>query len=231
MKTIPSLFITAILLVCATFSGKAQDLIVQLDDTEIIASIVSMDHRKIEYHEYGDTLGNPSKISLNDVYMVIFEDGMEQYFHLDPTQTIQYVNPLPSGGSWPSSNPQYSNSQTRVSMTPNLETDQFTYMDGQQDAATYYTGKKAFWATFGTSVIPGYGFITGAVTGGIVAAVPPQPAAGQVGNLNAYHYNLEYQAGYNREAKRIKSRKALKGYGVGILTQTLLFLLLVAAAN
>jgi hypothetical protein len=190
-------------LISLVTAGFSQDLIVKMDDQEIIARIHAIKKQKILYKEFEAPQGELLKIPKSEVYMVIFEDGLKQYFSVEASRDFM------EGAA---------NSDSVV----------FYYDRGVMDAERFFQNNGPFWGTFAASAVPVYGIFTGVITGTIVGAIPPQVDAGDLPNPELFYQNNEYAAGYQKEAHRQKVRSVLKGFGLGMAIQTVFILIVLS---
>lgn len=206
MKTFVILFSTLII----TLSISAQDLIIfrDMEVGEVQAKVKTVKANHITYTPYDQQNSKAIKVLKSKIELIIYEDGMKQYFAVEDFQPDTLVF------SSPGSNLQ------------NLS-DRDVYAKGQADAKTYYKGNGPLWGTLLPTAIPGYGVIAGAISGGIIAAVPPKVDPYALPNPDLYIQNHEYAAGYERQVMRKKLGRVLTGYGIGIGIQTLIIIIIV----
>ena len=104
-----------------------------------------------------------------------------------------------------------------------------TFEKGVADASIYYTGQNSGkTGTLLTSLL-----INGLV--GLVPAIACSSNAPKIQNLNipnmeVYQKNPEYARGYQTQAKKIKSKKIWKNWGIGTAISTVI-LIIAAGAN
>ncbi|MEM7372206.1 MAG: hypothetical protein AAF587_26545 [Bacteroidota bacterium] len=178
--------------------ANAQDLIVKKTDGEIVAKVREIQKRHILYNEFSALNEQPIKIAKSKVEMIIFEDGMKQYFVVTPA-----MDSLRTKKIW-----------------TNSEGIEDLYERGQVDADMHFDNRGAKWGTFGATVgYPLGGIFTGAVTGAVISAVPVNPKYYQLPNPELYRTSPEYAQGYNQVAKKKKFKRAITGFGLGLTIQ------------
>ncbi|GAB4409176.1 MAG: hypothetical protein OHK0039_12740 [Bacteroidia bacterium] len=178
--------------------AAAQNTILHIDESEILARITEIHPSEVWYYPYGDADSLLQTLPKQEIIYIIYQDGMKQYFAVDASRSE--IVPLPD--------------------SIDLEN---LYMIGLRDAERYYDSKGAMWGTFAATVYyPFLGALSGAMVVGIIAAVPPNPRLEQLPNPELYNYPM-YASGYNREAKKRKTLRALAGYGMGMGLHALLF--------
>ena len=124
--------IIALICVLSFFATSfSQDLIVKMDDDEIIARIEAIKKQKIFYRQYENPDGDLLKIPKSQVYMVIYEDGLKQYFSIETSQEVIQESRSDSAG--------------------------FFYDRGVADAKRFFENNGPFWGTFAASALPIYG--------------------------------------------------------------------------
>lgn len=201
-------FFLAIML--ALFSVSSQDLIIfrDIDSGEIRAKVQAVKANHIAYTPYDQQSLKPIKIPKYKVEVIIYEDGMKQYFAAEDYQPDTLIFSSPG-----------SNLNT-------IQGQEF-YSKGKEDAKIYYKGNGPLWGTLLPAAIPGYGVIAGAISGGIIAAVRPNVDPYQLPNPQYYIKNEEYALGYEKQVMRKKLGKVLTGYGLGIAVQTVALIIII----
>ena len=195
-----SITLLGIILLCS--NGFSQDLIVKIDDGEIIAKVTEISSSKIHYKEYENQNGGTFKIPKSEVELVIYEDGLKQYFTIEASE--EFIQDLATDSS--------------IVM----------FDRGAIDAKRFFNNNGPFWGTFAASAIPVYGIFTGAITGTVIGAVPPQVYAEDIPNPDLYYENQQYAAGYQKSAHRKKIGTVLKGFGLGMAVQTVFILIILS---
>ena len=202
MKTLLSL----LLFISPFFLVQGQDLIVKADDEEIIAKVVEIKSNKIDYYLYDNQFGDPLTIRKDDIYMIIYEDGMRQFF----------------------SDPRSANDLLGTDLSE--EQLQDLYFKGIEDASIYHDKQGLLWAAMGATVyFPFIGIFTGGILVAIVAMIPPNLDIGDVPNAELYR-NPYYAEGYNKQVQKHRVKKALQGFGIGLGIQATLFLIILASS-
>ncbi|MEO1215656.1 MAG: hypothetical protein AAFY45_19130 [Bacteroidota bacterium] len=203
------------LIIYLLFSGISlfsQDLIIfrDVDEKDIRAKVKAVKSNHITYTPFDEPNIKPIKLAKHKIELIIFEDGMKQYF------AAQDYEPDTLVFSTPGSNLQ--------SLDP-----RGFYYQGTEDARSTYKGNGPLWGTLLASAVPGYGVLGGAITGGIIAAVPPKVDPYQLPDPDLYLNNSEYARGYDRQVMRKKLGRVLTGYGVGIAIQTVIIVIIVSS--
>jgi hypothetical protein len=101
---------------------------------------------------------------------------------------------------------------------------------GRLDARQYFKSRGVFWGTAGATFIsmPAYG-LGGIATGAVIAATPPK-RRNMIVPDQALLNDPNYVSGYQKQAQRQKLGKAAGGFGVGLLTGTVVMVGVVIAA-
>lgn len=151
-----------------------------------------------------------------DIFMIKYANGTKDVFNSEP-QTLQT---LPSLQSLPGQNLTTAPTPTTdpaTSITTTTASTQLTnedlFLQGRKDARSYYKGyKTAATMTFITTFLfPPAGLITAIGTG--VTAPAPHKLGYPDPKLMA---QPEYSRGYNQKAKRTKTGKVWKNFGIGM---------------
>ncbi|MEO0469975.1 MAG: hypothetical protein AAF206_10180 [Bacteroidota bacterium] len=185
-----------------------QDLIVMQNDVEIIAKITEIKKNRVLYRDFDKQEGEDQNILKRDVYMIIYEDGMKQFFSdpRDPKDIFRGTALEEMDGA------------TALEL----------YQKGIEDAKVYYTKNGALWGTFAaTALVPVYGIFTGAATAIVVGAIPPSPDGRFIPNPELYR-DPNYAQGYNRRAHLKKIGRVATGYLLGLTVQTAMILIIVS---
>ena len=187
---------------------SGQDLIVKITDEEIIANVVEIKKNKVLFLPYNDPEQKVQKLPKRKIQMIIFEDGMKQFFQMEKYQEFSEI----TGGNV---QPYYQDSSLSM------------YELGLADAKMHYHKSGPMWGTFGaTAFYPGGGIFTGAITGIIIGAVPPSIDLSSVPNPELFRSNLDYVQGYQRQVRKMKILDTVKGFGLGMGVQVIWILLL-----
>jgi hypothetical protein len=196
-----------LLLFCLPFLLPAQDLLVEENGDERIVRIVEVSDKHVHFVPWDDQEAEPLSLRKKQLYMVTYEDGMQQYFQVE--HALKYNA---EGAVWLP--------EDSVSL----------YGLGRADARMYYDKSAPFWGSFGATVwYPFLGVVTGGLTAAVIAAVPPNPNVEDLPYPDLYYEEAEYAAGFDKEVQKDRGKKALKGFGVGVGAQSLLFLLVLIA--
>jgi hypothetical protein len=185
----------------------AQDLIVKMNDEEIIAKVQEIKRSKVAYYLYADQDGEPLLLPKSEVYMIIYEDGMRQFFS-DPRDP-----------------------RDLLADTTNLEgkTLEELYAMGMEDASLYADKKALMWATMGTTIVmPLFGVFAGGAMVGIVALSPTNVNMSDIPDPELYR-NPHYAEGFQEQTRKNRLKRASTGFGIGLGLQALFFLIVFAA--
>lgn len=179
----------------------AQDLIVKMDDEEIIANVVEIKKSKVAYQAYENQEADPVLLDKSEIYMIIYEDGMRQFFS-DPRNLEDVVG-------------------------QEIDEDDLEglYLKGMEDAEQYYDRKGIMWATMGATVIPSLGIFTGGILVGVIAMTPANYRLEELPDPELYR-NAYYAEGFQKQAKKIRIKRALTGMGIGAAIQAVFFIII-----
>ncbi|WP_266367019.1 hypothetical protein [Tellurirhabdus rosea] len=97
------------------------------------------------------------------------------------------------------------------------------YYRGTRDADQYYTGYKG--AGTGTLIASLISPLAGLIPAIACSTTPPREMSLGYPNSTTYEH-ADYRMGYNRQAKKIKSRKVWTNWGIGLGTNLILALIL-----
>lgn len=182
----------------------AQDLIVTQMDEELIVKVVEIKRNSVEYFLYDNQEGSPLTKKKADIYMIIYEDGMRQFFS-DPR-----------------------NPQDIVGEDLTAEEAANLYQQGLQDAEIYYTKNGLLWAGLGATVyFPMLGVATGGLMIAVVALTEPNIELHELPNQELAR-NPHYLEGYQKQVQKHRLKKTLTGVGIGAGLQ-LLFIMIVVS--
>jgi len=112
-----------------------------------------------------------------------------------------------------------------VSPTPTPLSSEEAYSKGRLDAHKYYKAPGAFWGTYAATVTTFYG---GPIVGITVAATRPKVRNFVVPDAQLLQ-DVNYVAGYQRQAQNKKVGSAAGGFGAGVGTLAVVFVVLFAA--
>lgn len=214
MKTCTSLLRFFLLIALLQFLSicaiPAQDLIIfrDIDTGEVRAKVKAVRANHVSYTPFDQQDIKPIKVSKRKIEVIIFEDGMKQYFAAEDYQpdTLMFSSP---GSNLTSTDARG------------------FYYQGMEEAKANYSKNGPLWGTLLPTAIPGWGVVLGALSGGIIAAVPPNIDPYQLPNPDLYLKNQEYARGYEKQAMRRKLGKVLTGYGIGIGIQTVVLIIII----
>ncbi|MEZ4771540.1 MAG: hypothetical protein R3D00_00075 [Bacteroidia bacterium] len=200
-----------LLFVCYASTVSAQDLIVKTTNEEISARVLEIQKQKVLFREFDNPDSETQSLAKREILVIEYEGGMKQYFQIENGEV--YLPPV-SDGDMQSASP--------ADM----------YYQGVADAEMYYHKPGPLWGTFGaTAFYPLGGIFTGVITGGIIAAIPPDINPSIVPNPDKFHSSLDYRDGFIREAHKIKLRNTAKGFGLGMAVQALWITVIIAVVN
>lgn len=201
----PTIFL---LFVCCVSTVSAQDLIIKTTQEEISARVLEIQKSKVLYKEFDNPDSETQSLAKREILVIEYEGGMKQYFQVENGEL--QLTPV-SEGELQSASP--------ADM----------YYQGEADAEMYYHKPGPMWGTFGaTAFYPLGGIFTGVLTGGIIAAIPPDIDPSIVPNPDKFHSSLDYRDGFIRKAHKIKLRNTAKGFGLGMAVQAVWITVLVA---
>lgn len=176
--------------------AHAQDVITTTEGGSIQGRVFKITPKAIKYKNTGAADSTVvHSIPKKEVFQINYETGVKETFNQE-----KYVDDNDPDGHW-----------DRRSMT----------LQGREDAQEFYDGYRAGkWWTYGVTVATTG--IVGLIPAIIITSTPPRNR-----NLNypdeELMKNPRYSKAYKQEARRIKSRKVWGGYGLGVLTDFVLF--------
>ncbi|MEL7532250.1 MAG: hypothetical protein AAFN10_13115, partial [Bacteroidota bacterium] len=193
------------LLFCGLFLPLvAQDLIVTQEDEEIIVKVLEVKRNTVEYFLFENQEGTPLSKKKADIYMIIYEDGMRQFFS-DPR-----------------------NPQDILGEEFTAEQASSLYQQGIEDAQIYYNKNGLLWAGLGATVyFPMLGVATGGLMVAVVALTEPNINLHELPNQDLAR-NPHYLEGYQKQVQKHRLKKTLTGVGIGAGLQ-LLFIMIVVS--
>jgi hypothetical protein len=190
-----------IVLIFSNFLVFSQDIIYLKDGTEIKAKIIELTNEFVKYKKFEQLDGPLRDIIISKVFMVIYENGSREVFKEENQNINQIQTPVETVPK-------------RENVTDNSVSDsQDLCFKGQQDAGRYYTGyREASTWTAATTIL-------GGVVIGLIPAIACSSSEPQMNNLTIpdakLFKNSSYYQCYMQEAKRIKSRKVWRSFGIG----------------
>ena len=172
---------------------------------EIIARVREIKKNHILYNTYEEQNAEPIKLSKSKIELIIYEDGMKQYFALQEG--------MPD--------------TLRVSF--DMDNPMAAYQKGVEDAKLYYNRNGPMWGTFGASLLfPFSGLVSGALTGVVLAAIPPSIDMSDVPDPEVFLSSEEYAKGYRFQAHKSKVLKVLKGFAMGVGVQLVAIIIIIS---
>ncbi|MEJ8756697.1 hypothetical protein WG947_06810 [Pontibacter sp. H259] len=197
----------------------AQDIITKKNGEGVKAKVTEITTTEIKYKRFDNLEGPTYTLAKSDVLLVKYENNTEEVFTgnesfvqgvSQDTQLTASVNTTETVA--PATMP------TNVTTVPALNTTEL-FNKGQQDAVLYYDGYK----NAGTGVL-----ITSLLSPlvGLVPAIVCSTTKPQDQNLGYPNYSLmqetSYKTGYTNKARRIKSGKVWRNWGIAFGVNVLL---------
>lgn len=170
----------------------AQDKILDRGGNEHIVIVTEITPDSLFYREIADSVAQKVySVDKKLLFMVTFKNGTKEVFP-EPKAVVETANV-----------PQFSHEEY--------------YKLGQQDARKYFKSGGAFWGTFAATAVPMLivGPTGGIATGLAVGLTDPKPQ-NVIARKPEYKHNLDYMAGYNKQAKKKKMGSAAGGFGLGV---------------
>lgn len=186
-----------------TLAAQAQDIILKRTGEELAVKVTSVSDSVIAYIIIDKTdpqaAGIQNTISVSEVAVIKYASG----------KRLSFVEPLP-GDAVPVASPTYSPTYTQRN-SPATLTNTDLYLRGRTDATIYYHGYRG--AATGTLLVSLVSPLVGLVPA--IACSATQPSSFRVVTPDSRMLgNPEYQQGYLREARRIKSRRVWQNWGI-----------------
>jgi len=208
---------TTLLLIFCFLNINAQDVIYKNDGTEIKAKVIEITTEAVKYKNYDQLEGPLRNISLTDVFMIIYQDGLKEVYRgkIDKNKELQISNKV----------------MPKIEKTQYIipSNDQDYCFKGRQDAERYYTGYTG--AGSGTAVTT---VLFGPIIG-LIPAIACSSTSPKRSNLtfpdSKLMKNSGYYSCYTQEAKRIKSKKVWKNFGIGFAVNFTIIMILAAASG
>lgn len=191
------------------FVASAQDLIIfrDIDVGEVMAKVKAVKPNHVSYTPFDQQSIKPIKVSKRKIEVIIFEDGMKQYFAVEDYQPDTLI---------------YSSAESNLQSTDSRG----FYFQGVEEAKIHYKKDGPLWGTLLPTAIPAWGIVLGAISGGIIASVPANIDPYELPNSELYLQNSEYAKGYEKQVSRRKLGKVLTGYGIGIGIQAVVIIII-----
>jgi hypothetical protein len=213
-----TMFITTILFIFIFQISFSQDTLQFKNGTKIQVIVKEINPENIKYKKFDNQEGPMITVLKNEVTSIKYANGT-----IDVLDTVVSQVETPKIQSVPSpDSPQpYYNANTNP---PPLTKQDYEAMfqQGTSDAKTYYRGYKG--AGTGT-------FFAALLGGPLLGLIPAVACSSTPPSQNSLGYpnyelvkNAEYKAGYNQEAKKIKSKKVWGNFGIGTLVLLALYL-------
>lgn len=187
-------------LLCLQFA-QAQDVVTKRTGEKVEAKVLEISSTEIKYKLFRNLEGPTYVVPKVDVALIEYEDKTSEAFELSDVALAKatgsaYAEPLTEKAPF-------------VSTATALQ----LYNQGQTEAVTYYDGYKAA----GTAVL-----ITSLLSPlvGLVPAIATSVTPPKTQNLDAPSLELlqqpDYASGYRKSARKIKSGKVWKNWGIGL---------------
>lgn len=195
--------LVVVLLLGATFSARAQDVIIGLDGTETPGQVVEITPTQVFYRTAdADPALPPAILDKKTLFMIKFANGSKEVFGVASQAPASAVAPTPGVTATP----------------PPMSQDAELEMRGRLDAERLYPRTGAFWGTVAATTV-GYGFVVPAV---VIGAVRPRAYK----NPNLDQRLLQYPSyvrGYERRAHQRKAWPVIGGYLLGCVGAAILY--------
>jgi hypothetical protein len=209
------LFIT--ILIFSRFFVFSQDIIYLKDGTEIKAKIIELTNEFVKYKKYEQQEGPLRNQLISGVFMVIYENGTREVFKEEKRDNNQLQIPIEPIA------------KKEIVVDNSVSDIQDLCFKGQQDAGRYYTGyREASTWTAATTVL-------GGVLIGLIPAIACSSSEPQMSNLtipdSKLLKNSSYYQCYMQEARRIKSRKVWRSFGIGVAIDVVIATLILSASE
>jgi hypothetical protein len=209
------LFIT--ILIFSRFFVFSQDIIYLKDGTEIKAKIIELTNEFVKYKKYEQQEGPLRNQLISGVFMVIYENGTREVFKEEKRDNNQLQIPIEPIA------------KKEIVVDNSVSDIQDLCFKGQQDAGRYYTGyREASTWTAATTVL-------GGVLIGLIPAIACSSSEPQMSNLtipdSKLLKNSSYYQCYMQEARRIKSRKVWRSFGIGVAIDVVIATLIISASE
>jgi len=183
----------------------SQDIITKKSGEGVKAKVVEITPTEIKFKRYENLDGPVYTLLKSDVLLVKYENNTEEVF----AGTESYTRPEDNAVATVSTTPDVTPAATPAIPAASA---QDLYLKGQQDADIHYKGYKSA----GTGVLVGSLLISPLL--GLVPAVVCSTAKPRQHNLNYPNYTLmqdvSYSSGYTNRARKIKSRKVWRNWGI-----------------
>lgn len=189
------LFLICILLVQVV---SAQDVIVKINGDEIKGKVTEINLAEVLYQSLDSTDSTNYSILKSEVFMVRFANGTKEVFQENLPVVAETARPIQDPSQM--------------------------YLQGQQDARSYYRGEGAMWGSAASM------FLIGPVGPVVIGAVKPKAYKNPVPTPSVLQ-DQHYVRGYENQAHKRKIGKAAIGAGIGTAALFALILLTVSAGH
>jgi hypothetical protein len=179
-------------------SDRVNDRILLKNGEEISAKVTAVSEKEISYKK-ADFLDGPTyTILLSNVFMITYSNGLKDVFN----QQIETKNP---------------------NIISNL-TEAELVTQAKNDAIDNFSEIGPFFAGFSSILLsPLFALIPAA----IISSNEPNESKLNCPNQELFNKNLQYQNAYRKEAHKIKKKQVWSGYGVGVLFNTIIALVII----
>ncbi|MDX5423380.1 MAG: hypothetical protein LPK14_14080 [Hymenobacteraceae bacterium] len=171
-------------------AALAQDIITNRNGESLKAKVLEVSPSDIRYKLHESQEGPTYVLSKNDVLLIQYADNRKETFELDETKPILRPEPVAAA-----------------------TTGENLFIKGQTDADMHYEGYKG--AGTGTLVASLFSPLLG-----LIPAIACSSSRPQEHNLDFPNHELmkapDYNAGYKQRARKIKSGKVWKNWGIGL---------------
>jgi hypothetical protein len=193
-------FTFAFLFVASVFCW-GQDILVKRNGDEIKARVLTITPEEITYRLHGsqpDSLANSrtEMIARAELFMIKYENGAKEVFDGEKQSEVKLVSSVPAG--------------EEVAVRKSSAD---LYNKGRFDATSYYRGYKG--AATGTLVLSLISPLAGLIPAVACSATPPQEHNLQYPSYDQFR-QLDYQNGYRNQARKTKSGRVWRNWGIGL---------------
>ncbi|MFD2999199.1 hypothetical protein ACFS7Z_02415 [Pontibacter toksunensis] len=191
--------------------AQAQDIVTKRTGEKVEAKVLEISNTEVKYKLYRNQEGPTYVVPKVDVALIQYQDKTSEVFELSDVALAKATASA--------------NSEPVITKTPfsSTATAVQIYNQGQAEAITYYDGYKAA----GTAVL-----ITSLLSPlvGLVPAIGTSATPPKTHNLDAPSMELlqqpDYASGYRKSARKIKSGKVWKNWGIGLGANIIAILLI-----
>lgn len=198
------------------YPSSAQDILIKKNGEEVKAKVITITPQEIAYKLFtvpGDSLTTAEelRVAKSEVFMIKYENGTKEVFG-------------ENNSSQPNDSEDVKLVATAPVEPPLIKKDKAgQFQKGQADALTYYDGYRG--AATGTLIVSLLSPLVGLIPA--VACSSTMPQAHNLTYPNHKEFmDIDYQSGYRQRARKTKSSKVWKNWGIGLGVNLALVLLL-----